>query len=224
MIKQSKNKGGFMKNIANNKTNKKKMLNLLMRDSILTAASEILQKSGPAGLTMEKVAAAAKIAKGTVYLYFKSKDDLLKEFVKKIKEPIMSEMIEIKMSDLHVSEKFEKIFLSLLRNIEKKLIFVRVLMRTLDMRENLKAFLRKDDENTIKLFEEILKEGIKKNEIIIDNPKYAAKIIFACLIFMIRERGEGFTKFMPVKKEVESFMQILNYGFKNRKEAEKVEK
>ncbi|HPN31587.1 MAG TPA: hypothetical protein PKY81_11570 [bacterium] len=50
---------------------------------------------------------------------------------------------------------------------------------------------------------------------------------------MIRERGEGYFRFMPVKKEVESFIKLLKYGFeirsgleirKSDKEAEKIEK
>jgi AcrR family transcriptional regulator len=46
------------------------------RESILDAAETVAVELGYAGLTMEAVAAAAEIAKGTVYLYFSSKDAL----------------------------------------------------------------------------------------------------------------------------------------------------
>jgi len=183
------------------KNQKKEMLDSIMKESILNAAIETLQKFGAKGMTMDKVALDAKIAKGTVYLYFKDKDELLKELVNKIKEPIIKEMILIKESKLPVAEKIEKIFFYMLNDIEQKLSFVKVLMRAIDAREQLKAFLRKDDEASIEIFAEILKDGIKNGEIIMDNPDYAAKIIFACLMFMIRERAEGSGKFMPVKKE-----------------------
>jgi AcrR family transcriptional regulator len=46
------------------------------RESILDAAESVALELGYSGLTMEAVATAAEIAKGTVYLYFSSKDAL----------------------------------------------------------------------------------------------------------------------------------------------------
>jgi AcrR family transcriptional regulator len=46
------------------------------RESILDAAESVAIEVGYSGLTMEAVASAAEIAKGTVYLYFSSKDAL----------------------------------------------------------------------------------------------------------------------------------------------------
>ncbi len=47
------------------------------RDSILDAAVRILVAAGPADLRMEDVAAEAGVAKGTLYLYFRHRSDLL---------------------------------------------------------------------------------------------------------------------------------------------------
>lgn len=210
----------------NKKTKKKEMLDLIMKDSILTAAADTLQKYGAGGFTMEKAAADANIAKGTIYLYFKNKSELLKQLIEKIKKPMCKYMIEIKESGAPVKEKFEKIFFHLLSGIEGNLAFVRVLLRAAELDEELKKLLRKDDLITIGIFEEILKEGVRNKEISLSNPAYAAKIIFASLMYMMRERGEGYSKFMPVKKEVDSFIGLLKYGFENRKSKEdkKIEK
>ena len=45
-------------------------------DAILDAAKEVLRESGFKGMTMDEVASRAGLGKGTIYLYFESKDDL----------------------------------------------------------------------------------------------------------------------------------------------------
>jgi TetR/AcrR family transcriptional regulator, transcriptional repressor for nem operon len=47
------------------------------REQILDAAERVLLRRGPAAATMAEVAEAAAVAKGTVYLYFASKAELL---------------------------------------------------------------------------------------------------------------------------------------------------
>lgn len=46
------------------------------RSSILDAAEKVFLAKGPASATMDEVAAGAELSKGTLYLYFKSKDEL----------------------------------------------------------------------------------------------------------------------------------------------------
>src|SRR5512132_2839109 len=47
------------------------------REQILDAAARVLVERGLAATTMAEVAEAASVAKGTVYLYFESKAELL---------------------------------------------------------------------------------------------------------------------------------------------------
>ena len=47
------------------------------REQILDAAQQVLLRRGPDAATMAEVADAASLAKGTVYLYFESKAELL---------------------------------------------------------------------------------------------------------------------------------------------------
>ncbi|MEQ8459416.1 MAG: TetR/AcrR family transcriptional regulator [Sandaracinaceae bacterium] len=46
------------------------------REAILDAAARVFGERGAAAATMEEVAEAAEVSKGTLYLYFQSKDDL----------------------------------------------------------------------------------------------------------------------------------------------------
>lgn len=46
------------------------------REQILEAAEQVFLERGLSGTTMEEVASRAELSKGTLYLYFKSKDEL----------------------------------------------------------------------------------------------------------------------------------------------------
>jgi TetR/AcrR family transcriptional regulator len=46
------------------------------REAILHAAEAVFLDRGPAAATMDEVAEAAEVSKGTLYLYFRSKDEL----------------------------------------------------------------------------------------------------------------------------------------------------
>jgi TetR/AcrR family fatty acid metabolism transcriptional regulator len=48
------------------------------RGQILAAARKVFARHGLDGATVEHIARAARVAKGTIYLYFKSKDEILK--------------------------------------------------------------------------------------------------------------------------------------------------
>jgi TetR/AcrR family transcriptional repressor of nem operon len=47
------------------------------REELLLAAEQVIEETGVAGLTIDRVAGRAGVAKGTVYLYFDSKEQLV---------------------------------------------------------------------------------------------------------------------------------------------------
>lgn len=61
--------GGFMQNISSAKDD--------MNRQILSATESLIAEIGIQNLSMRKIATQAGIALGTLYLYFKTKDDLL---------------------------------------------------------------------------------------------------------------------------------------------------
>jgi len=79
----------------NKKMERKKIMQDLARRDILESAIEIVQESGEKQLTMDRVAAGAGIAKGTVYLYYKNKQELLDSVVEFSFLPLEREYAEI---------------------------------------------------------------------------------------------------------------------------------
>ena len=65
----------------NSASTKDKMLREFRVREILDATCRVVSQHGFQGATVDRVAEEAKIAKGTIYLYFQKKDDLLKAAV-----------------------------------------------------------------------------------------------------------------------------------------------
>ncbi|MEL7005028.1 MAG: TetR/AcrR family transcriptional regulator [Bacteroidota bacterium] len=63
-------------------------------EALTKATVELVFQSGLAGITMSKVAKQAKIATGTVYIYFKSKDELLTHVFMAVKKRSLEVVIE----------------------------------------------------------------------------------------------------------------------------------
>lgn len=59
------------------------------RNQILDAAERIFLEKGFDNVTVDDIAVAAEVAKGTLYLYFKNKNDLLMDLLHKRRRPIL---------------------------------------------------------------------------------------------------------------------------------------
>lgn len=67
---------------------KKVVLETMTRDALYMAAKEILCEGGWKGLTMDKLAKRAGVAKGTVYNYFRNKQDIVLFVIERDDEPL----------------------------------------------------------------------------------------------------------------------------------------
>ena len=81
--------------MSSKKLERKKIMEELTRQDILESAIEIIQVEGEKQLTMDRVAAGAGIAKGTVYLYYKNKQELLDSIVEFSFLPLEKEWAQI---------------------------------------------------------------------------------------------------------------------------------
>src|SRR6187549_2905882 len=63
------------------KLNKTDVVTDFRRSQVIAAARERFTKHGLAGTTMDGIAQAAGVAKGTVYLYYKSKEDIFRQIL-----------------------------------------------------------------------------------------------------------------------------------------------
>lgn len=75
------------------------------KQEILRSAAEVFAEKGYHGTTMEEVAAKLLMTKGSMYYYYKNKDDLLYHCHQWIMEIIIKKIVETVNSDLTPEEK-----------------------------------------------------------------------------------------------------------------------
>ncbi len=76
---------------------------------------------------MDRVATTAGVAKGSLYNYFESKDDLLRFFNTRLVEPFFQAMEEIVNAELPAAEKLERILATALEHVVKDKSIMRLL-------------------------------------------------------------------------------------------------
>jgi len=74
------------------KPTKKEIVTEFRTREILAAARRLMQSRGVEAVTMEEIAAAAGVAKGTVYLYFQGKEVLVQALISQVGEQILTDI------------------------------------------------------------------------------------------------------------------------------------
>ncbi len=82
------------------------------RNAILDAAEKIMLANGLYGLNMDLVAKETQLAKGTLYLYFKSKEEILAELCLKSRQLLLNKFKEATRNIESPIEKIKAIVLS----------------------------------------------------------------------------------------------------------------
>lgn len=78
-----------------------------MKDGIADAAIEVLKQHGYEGLTMDRVAEAAGVAKGSIYNHFRGKQELVAYVFNRTIDPAMESTEEITQRDVPAVEKLK---------------------------------------------------------------------------------------------------------------------
>lgn len=85
---------------------------------ILRAAYDILIAKGYHETSMDEIAARVGISKGTLYLHFKSKEDMVFVLIEQAASKFLSVIDQIIAQDIRVRDRLEQVLLESYRNIE----------------------------------------------------------------------------------------------------------
>ncbi len=83
-------------------------INGMMKQALYEATIAVLSTHGVDGLTMDRVAAEAGIAKGSLYRYFRSKRDLLEFVYAKLVDPVFENMEQVAAKQQPAIEKLSE--------------------------------------------------------------------------------------------------------------------
>ena len=167
---------------ASPKTTKKEIVTAFRTREILAAARQILEQRGPEAMTMEEIAAAAGVAKGTLYLYFQSKDDLILALINQVGENIIQDMEASLQAPGTPPEKLMRVVSVLLEylNRERLLfpIYARELLRWEEKpREGFRRRYQELEEEFVALVTRLFAEGIAAGQFIPANPRLLSFLI-----------------------------------------------
>jgi AcrR family transcriptional regulator len=92
------------------KQEREEKLRAVTREAIRTAVLGVIAEYGQEGITMQRVADEAGLAKGTLYLYFENKEQLLNHTIDWCYKSLVEGLEEIFDADMAPDEKMDRLF------------------------------------------------------------------------------------------------------------------
>ena len=83
-----------------------------IKDAILDATDRLLARFGYRKMTVEDIAAEARIGKGTIYLHFSSKEEVVLSHIDRIVDRLKDRLREIAQSDASAAERLQLMLLT----------------------------------------------------------------------------------------------------------------
>jgi AcrR family transcriptional regulator len=199
------------------KQERKKMLETLTRQDILDAAIGLLTREGIQGLTMDRVAAEAGVAKGTLYLYFENKEQMLEAAIDASFDPLIRECSALLDDDCLPDRKLTEFSLCHLRFFDEHRDFVRVLLFDRERAHSGRSRYTDIRYRTfVERISDILDDGVRQGLFSpLDSMKVAAMFIEANIGVVMQRIHDGISG--DVEKDVKQITDIFMGGLKRRK-------
>ena len=194
------------------------------REDILQAARDVFFDSGSSRATIDDVAARAEVSKGTVYLYFESKEAILAHLVLEGLDLLSStlEAAYTPKKDLSVDERVRRLARAYLRFAKTHPQYFRLLMAfdRGQFRQRVPAPLYQQVSErslaSLHWVEQAFEQGRASGQFVISDPRRAAGVLWASL------NGVLFLLDHPLRQEIlggsrdalfESTLDVLLRGF-----------
>ena len=113
-------------------------------NDIVDAAAEIFREKGFAAASLEDIASAVGMWKGSLYHYIDSKEDLLFAVVKEPAERILEEVQHIAELDLPATEKLRQAALTHARVLDETFVYASVYLQEIAGRQRYREWVDRD--------------------------------------------------------------------------------
>jgi AcrR family transcriptional regulator len=164
------------------KTTKKEIVTAFRTQEILTAARKLLDQRGLEAITMEEIAAAAGVAKGTLYLYFQSKDNLIQAMITQVGENILQDVESSLKAPGTPPQKLIRMVSVLLEYLNRERLLFPIYARELlrgkqESREGFWRHYNEIEEKFLAMMTGMFAEGITSGDFIQANPRLLTFLI-----------------------------------------------
>ena len=199
---------------------KRKLLETITREGIYKAVGEIIAENGIEGLTMNRLAEQAGIAKGTIYLYFKDKKELIQSAMDHSLSPLKDGVIQILDSNKDPEVVLKEYTLFVVDFFKKNLSRFRVMQYRLNQQDKVNPhFNTKGKEHfqlSIQKVAEVIDRGISENKFRRINSRTFAHMYIMSNISIVKRylcMDEG--KALDIDADAELLIDVFLNGIKN---------
>ena len=185
----------------------------LKREVLLEAALERIASEGLGSFTMEGVAEEAGVAKGTIYLYFESKRELVEEAIAHSLEPLVLRVERIMESDAEPTDKLRRMAEANLEFFDAQRQLFRTHVQGPYFPQTQTGRLRERGYRTVLGHTtRVVREAIDAGLFRAVDPALAAAIwlesLTAFILRRLREEERG-----PIPAQVETLLDVFLHGF-----------
>ncbi len=163
------------------RTTKKELVTAFRTGEILAAARRLIEHKGVEALTMDEIAQAAGVAKGTIYLYFQSKDELIQALLSQVGETLLREVEAILAQPAPTSEKLKSVVTLFLSQVERQRalfpIYLRELVHKTGRETSLTPKLREIEDRIIGQVTDLFAEGMAEGRFFQADPRLLAFLL-----------------------------------------------
>ncbi len=176
------------------------------RNLILDTTEKLMEQEKE--ISVNHIAEKAGIAKGSIYYYFKSKDEILYAVIERSYKKALHEYFEVIHSGQTAIEKIKILFISVIkpefRNNQKNFIL------SLHLNEDITIHNKMNDvavQEISPVLKDLLIQGIKEGSIKTETPEESAELIVALISFLLNQFR--FSDEQKTKKKLKIFLGVL---------------
>jgi len=190
---------------------RRELLDSMMREAVYEGAVGVLTEHGLNGTTMDRVAAAAGMAKGSLYNHFRSKQELL-EFVRdRAIAPMQEALDETVKNRLPAAEKLAVVSRLWREYLVKHHAVFEFLINDRAARRLLRDTEQTTRPSAIKQIASIIEQGVEEGAFRSVDAGAAAEMFFSASVGMVeQEFAAGRTR--PVEGAVDALMGVFLQG------------
>jgi AcrR family transcriptional regulator len=155
------------------------------QEEILRAAGRELLKAGYSGASLDNIAEAVHVSKGTLYHYFPTKEALYEAWMEMVHKGAMARILPAFELDASPVERLREMI------VAEALIFTadlpdyaRVFLRGMDWPRDLNVIIREQQAELGDLFRQVIAEGVEAGDLKVANETVARHCVQGCLAYI----------------------------------------
>jgi AcrR family transcriptional regulator len=184
-----------------------------MKDDVYRHAMEIIKTEGIGGLTMEGIAAAVGVSRGTLYNYFDDKDAVV-DFIEDRKfGPVLDAIKRVAASEITAEEKLQEIARWIFTAVYDDSALVLALSPTRNFGANRDTHLERR-KRAMREIEEVLRAGIGNGVFKRLSPVVVAEMFIGAIAGMVESMAAN-GEFYRAEAVVPPLMEVFLGGLRN---------